>query len=224
MSHSFVARKRIRGAIVVATAFLAGAVAALAGAADEPGMPELARAGGVVRADLNGDGHDDLVISNAAGYGVWLFVPPAAAADHLEWKTGWTRVLREGKPGDAAALPRLDRDGVLYADGELVAGDVRVGRDELLRVPGPPPKSPAEALAALRVPAGLVVSLAAAEPAVIDPVAIDFDERGRMWVAEMGDYPFAEGETTGDGSVTWRDGVPGEGAGGGLMQSRIRIL
>jgi len=200
------------------------AVAVTVAGADEPELPEVARFGGVVRADLNGDGHEDLVISNAEGYGVWLFVPPAAAADHLEWKTGWTRVLREGKPGDAAALPRLDRDGVLYADGELVAGDVRVGRDELLRVPGPPPKSPAEALLALRVPEGLAVTLAAAEPAVIDPVAIDFDERGRMWVAEMGDYPFAEGEATDDGSVTWRDGVPGEGAGRGLMQSRIRIL
>lgn len=203
---------------------IVAAVAVTVAGADEPELPEVARFGGVVRADLNGDGHEDFVVSNAEGYGVWLFVPPAAAADHLEWKTGWTRVLREGKPGDAAALPRLDRDGVLYADGELVAGDVRVGRDELLRVPGPPPKSPAEALAALRVPEGLVVSLAAAEPAVIDPVAIDFDERGRMWVAEMGDYPFAEGEATDDGSVTWRDGVPGEGAERGLMQSRIRIL
>lgn len=26
----------------------------------------------------------------------------------------------------------------------------------------------------------------------------------------MGDYPFAEGEATSDGQVTWRDGVPGE--------------
>jgi putative membrane-bound dehydrogenase-like protein len=35
----------------------------------------------------------------------------------------------------------------------------------------------------------LKVELAAAEPQVRDPVAIAFDEQGRMWVVEMGDYP-----------------------------------
>ncbi len=35
----------------------------------------------------------------------------------------------------------------------------------------------------------LAVELAACEPEVIDPVAIKFDEDGRMWVAEMRDYP-----------------------------------
>jgi putative membrane-bound dehydrogenase-like protein len=35
----------------------------------------------------------------------------------------------------------------------------------------------------------LKVELAAAEPQVLDPVAIAFDEKGRMWVVEMGDYP-----------------------------------
>jgi putative membrane-bound dehydrogenase-like protein len=36
---------------------------------------------------------------------------------------------------------------------------------------------------------GLKVELAAAEPQVLDPVAIAFDENARMWVVEMGDYP-----------------------------------
>jgi hypothetical protein len=35
----------------------------------------------------------------------------------------------------------------------------------------------------------LKVELAASEPQVLDPVAIAFDEKGRMWVVEMGDYP-----------------------------------
>jgi putative membrane-bound dehydrogenase-like protein len=35
----------------------------------------------------------------------------------------------------------------------------------------------------------LKVELAAAEPQVLDPVAMAFDEKGRMWVVEMGDYP-----------------------------------
>ncbi|HEX5102323.1 MAG TPA: PVC-type heme-binding CxxCH protein [Pirellulaceae bacterium] len=35
----------------------------------------------------------------------------------------------------------------------------------------------------------LQIELAAAEPEVVDPVAIRFDEDGRMWVCEMRDYP-----------------------------------
>lgn len=36
---------------------------------------------------------------------------------------------------------------------------------------------------------GLRIELVAAEPEVVDPVAIRFDEEGRLWVVEMGDYP-----------------------------------
>jgi putative membrane-bound dehydrogenase-like protein len=52
-----------------------------------------------------------------------------------------------------------------------------------------PPRSPADSLAAIKTHENLVVELAAAEPFVIDPVAIDWDARGRMWVVEQPDYP-----------------------------------
>src|SRR5215207_11522793 len=48
---------------------------------------------------------------------------------------------------------------------------------------------PAESLAKIQLPAGLTVELAAHEPNVESPVAISFDERGRMFVAEYRDYP-----------------------------------
>ena len=35
----------------------------------------------------------------------------------------------------------------------------------------------------------LQIEIVAAEPEVIDPVAIQFDEHGRLWVAELSDYP-----------------------------------
>ncbi|MFP6752310.1 MAG: PVC-type heme-binding CxxCH protein [Pirellulaceae bacterium] len=43
---------------------------------------------------------------------------------------------------------------------------------------------------------GMRIEVAAAEPQVVDPVAVRFDSRGRMWVVEMRDYPHgpAEGE------------------------------
>ena len=50
-------------------------------------------------------------------------------------------------------------------------------------------RTPAEALAEFRIDAGLRLELVAAEPEVESPVAIAFDESGRLWVAEMRDYP-----------------------------------
>ncbi|MGB7327845.1 MAG: PVC-type heme-binding CxxCH protein [Rubripirellula sp.] len=52
-----------------------------------------------------------------------------------------------------------------------------------------PPKSPADSLAAIEIEKGFDISLFAAEPLVLDPVAICFDEHGQMYAAEYGDYP-----------------------------------
>jgi len=51
------------------------------------------------------------------------------------------------------------------------------------------PLEPAAALRSIQVAGHLEVQLVAAEPLVVDPVAISFDERGRMFVAEYRDYP-----------------------------------
>src|SRR5688500_17618605 len=51
------------------------------------------------------------------------------------------------------------------------------------------PVGPEAAIDFMRVAPGLKVELVACEPEVVDPVAIRFDERGRMWVVQMGDYP-----------------------------------
>ena len=71
--------------------------------------------------------------------------------------------------------------------GALVPGEFRVAQrsdDEM-----PPPKSPAESLRSIRTKPGLRVELVAAEPLVVDPVAIDFGADGSLWVCEMRDYP-----------------------------------
>ncbi len=51
------------------------------------------------------------------------------------------------------------------------------------------PLEPADALAQFQLEPGLRIELVACEPQVIDPVAIRFDEDGRLWVVEMRDYP-----------------------------------
>ena len=50
-------------------------------------------------------------------------------------------------------------------------------------------KSPEEALATLSVKPGFHVELVASEPLIESPVAISFGQDGRLWVAEMWDYP-----------------------------------
>lgn len=51
------------------------------------------------------------------------------------------------------------------------------------------PLAPRDALKHFQLDAGLKIELVAAEPEVIDPVSIRFDEHGRLWVVQMRDYP-----------------------------------
>src|SRR5947209_5704467 len=60
------------------------------------------------------------------------------------------------------------------------------------------PLAPADALKGFQLADdSLKIELAAAEPEVIDPVAIRFDEDGRMWVVEMTDYPLGNPDKNG---------------------------
>ena len=59
------------------------------------------------------------------------------------------------------------------------------------------PKSPAEALASFEVAAGFRIELVAAEPLVVDPVAMAFDEHGCLFVVEMRDYSEQDKERLG---------------------------
>ncbi len=51
------------------------------------------------------------------------------------------------------------------------------------------PYSPEEALRRMTVPEGFRVELVACEPDIVNPVAMTFDDRGRIWVAESVEYP-----------------------------------
>jgi putative membrane-bound dehydrogenase-like protein len=185
-------------------------------------LPAAAEQGGLLFEDLNADGHEDLLISNPQSYGVYLFNP--VAKKNVQWEKGWTQVLREGRAGDASSLPLLvdgkgQGTGVQFKDGALrdAQGTVLMPLAELLRVPGPLPLSPEESLKALRVKPGYTASLVAHEPLVQDPIFVDWDAQGRMWVVEMGDYPFAPGEKTTDGRGGQEKVSP-------LQNGRIKIL
>ncbi len=92
-----------------------------------------------------------------------------------------------------AAILRLGRSAVAMvgfcmgaAGGELAAqaADEATPKDQIAS-----PVGAEESLRHFRLAPGLTIELVAAEPEVIDPVAARFDEDGKLWVVEMGDYP-----------------------------------
>ena len=58
--------------------------------------------------------------------------------------------------------------------------------------PPGPALSPQEAMAKMQLPPGFKVELAACEPDVVNPTAMTFDDRGRIWVCESFEYPRRE--------------------------------
>ncbi|MEC3881357.1 DUF7133 domain-containing protein [Parapedobacter sp. 10938] len=77
---------------------------------------------------------------------------------------------------------------VIFAVGGLLKGCKEKDGDGVL--------SPRASLKAMEVEAGFDVELVAAEPLVMAPVAMTFDEKGRIWVVEMEGYM---PDTLGDG-------------------------
>ncbi len=63
--------------------------------------------------------------------------------------------------------------------------------------------TPQQALATFRLPPGFKIEIAACEPLVKDPIALDWGADGKLWVVEMGDYPL---------------GVDGKGKPGGVVR------
>src|SRR5262245_36059691 len=51
------------------------------------------------------------------------------------------------------------------------------------------PLSPAEAVARMTLPEGFKAEVVACEPDIVNPVAMTFDDRGRIWITESLEYP-----------------------------------
>lgn len=75
----------------------------------------------------------------------------------------------------------------LYALMFLACTSYAAGADSPVN-PGQP-LSPEDGLKSIRVKDGFEVQLVAAEPLVMDPVAIAWGADGKLWVVEMADYP-----------------------------------
>lgn len=79
----------------------------------------------------------------------------------------------------------------------LILNLLAPGQDQIKKVqiphnqatPPGPALSPGEALQKMKVPEGFQVELVASEPDLVNPIAMCFDELGRMWVTESLEYP-----------------------------------
>src|SRR5699024_4856501 len=52
------------------------------------------------------------------------------------------------------------------------------------------PLPPQEAINRMIVPPGFHVELFASEPDIVNPIAMDWDAQGRLWVVESIEYPY----------------------------------
>lgn len=166
------------------------------------------RDAGLRLADIDEDGTLDLVFADQSRYLLYLFAG---------MEQGWSRRVLSGRQGDERSIPPFAISGTnagawiadrhIYWQNETTHRlpglvDVRSFNDLLADVP-PEARSPAQSQRAFRTRPGFRVELAAAEPLVVDPVAFAWGADGRLWVAEMHDYPLGV------------DGQPG---------GRIRVL
>ena len=82
---------------------------------------------------------------------------------------------------DLAALTLADPS---YSDAKIPNYEKRDPAPKLQA-----PLSPAESMSQIQIPAGFELKLFASEPDIINPIYMNWDERGRLWVIETIDYP-----------------------------------
>ena len=70
----------------------------------------------------------------------------------------------------------------------------------------------ADAIKTMSLPKGFQVSLVAAEPKVVQPIAMCFDERGRLWVVEGMSYPKKRPDGTGPDRILILEDVKKDGS------------
>ena len=205
-------------------------------------------------ADIDQDGFEDVIFSNSESYGTWIF---------KSFKEGWSLLGIGGKrensgtgenhPRERKVLPPIVRgdgtnNGAWIKRGNLYWQNEDTGQTlphhidqrsfaDIMGDHAQRPKKPEASWQAIETRPGFKVDLIAYEPLVMDPVDVAWGPDGKMWVAEMADYPlgidnkgkpggrvatvsdtdgdgeydkrvvFAEGLETANTVLPWRDGA-----------------
>ncbi len=108
-----------------------------------------------------------------------------------------------------ARLAMSNEDRIIKAVHDLLPGKFEAKKQ---RGEDTPSLSPAQALKSMRTAPEFTVELVAAEPLVVDPVAIDWGADGKLWVVEMRDYPMGmDGNWKPGGVVKFLEDRNGDG-------------
>jgi putative membrane-bound dehydrogenase-like protein len=190
-------------------------------------------------ADVNGDGLQDIITGKTywshhrssplwdAGAVVYWFELQRQRTASGVVQVDWVPHLADGDSGIGRGLAVQDINGdglVDVAAGGMVGASVltHVARQvtaEEFQAAQPQKRKqmaeglqPAEAAAHMTVPPGFRVQLAAGEPQVHQPIAMCFDHRGRLWVAEAFTYPLRAAEGAGRDRIVIFEDADGDGA------------
>lgn len=138
----------------------------------------------------------------------------------------YTAYGHDERTWDQPEFQELVANGVLWAVGDKVAGQVAeydipqpVFEDAVIpnyenRDPAPRyqlPLSPEESMKLVQVPVGFELQLFASEPDIINPMAMCWDEKGRLFVIETTDYPNEVRKDGGNDKIKMLEDTDGDG-------------
>lgn len=138
------------------------------------------------------------------GRGGFVGAPPYLANDAqaISLKGKWLFRTGDDPAWAAQAGVRGQESGVSFSRIEDAAA---LARKFFPAKSGAKPLSPAEALKRFKVPGDLAIDQVLAEPVVRQPVFLNFDERGRMWVVQYLQYPNPAGLKILSRDAYWRN-------------------
>lgn len=151
--------------------------------------------------------------------------------EHGRGRVFYTAYGHDERSWNHPEFQSLLKQGILWAVGDGVRSQWEAfaeGIPELTYKPmpnipnyekrNPPPQfqdplSPEESAKLIQVPSGFDLELFASEPDIVNPIAMDWDERGRLWVIETVDYPntVRDDKSEGDDRIKICEDTDGDG-------------